>query len=161
MNRARGIRVYISASIVNGPKNRRIHDFLTEAGCQVFLPQTITKQDIPHEEYPIHVYESCIQQMEQADIGIIVLDCFGRDSSWECGWFTAKGKTMVGWVEASLHWRQDWMIKSGLSGVVTTDDKLMDVLRSDPIIGSKPLRSVSDPQQLADFLAGLVLHGPT
>lgn len=146
------MKVYISASIINTVLNERVTRALEDAGHEVFLPQLFCPTHLPHESYPEAIFRQCIDAMEDCDIGIIMLDCYGRDSSWECGWFESKGKPIVGFITSSLKCLKDWMIKGGLEGVITTDEKIMKRLIEDEILGKRLLTHIKDIEMLGPEL---------
>lgn len=134
------MKLYISASLVNGPLNRDLATVLEKAGNIVFLPERFCPILPAHQSLSEDVFNECLQRMRDAEACVLALDCFERDSSWECGWFRAAGKPVVGYVEANLHILEDWMVKGGLTGVVTTSPRTVEPMRDDPILGSRPVR---------------------
>ncbi len=125
------MKIYISASIINAPINLEIAEALRKEGNTVFLPQTFCPESINHEQFPIDIYEQCIKYMEECDLGLILLDSYERDSSWECGWFAGKNKQLIGLVEKSLKFRQDWMIKGGINKIIALNNLIYNELLKD------------------------------
>lgn len=128
------IKVYFSGSVVNAMHIDQIVSLFPNDNFKFFLPHKFTKPNIPHSKYSKNVFEKCLKLMEQSDIGIINLDCFGKDSSWECGWYYAHDKPLIGYVSTNLSFLKDWMIKGGLDGVLVNNDFFCDVIKSDPIL---------------------------
>ena len=81
-----------------------------------------------------------------------MLDCYGRDSSWECGWFEGHGKPMFGLLMSNLRFLQDWMIKGGLAGVITTDPDALQLLRQDDILRDRKGIAIARLQDLGGAL---------
>jgi len=129
--------VYISASIINSPINQLIADKLIAAGHEVILPQTFCPTNMPHESYPESLYKMCIEGMNKCDVGLVLLDSYERDSSWECGWFTGQNKPLIGFVNCSLKFLQDWMIKGGLNGVITNNTTAKAIIEQDDFLKNR------------------------
>ena len=146
------MKIYLSASIVNKDVNRQIASRFEAAGCEVFLPQDITPLEMAHDLYPRHVFETCLREMERSDLGLLVLDAYGKDSAWESGWYEAKGKPMIGWVEGGLHFLRDWMVKSGLEAVLTTNPVIFASLVRDPILNPQKVFLIEAESDLARAL---------
>ena len=148
------MKIYISASIINGPLNSVIATSLEKAGHTVFLPQLFCPDELSHENYPVSIYNMCIDAMNECDLGIITLDCYGRDSSWECGWFKGREKILLGFATGSLRFLQDWMIKGGINGIITDNIEIEDAVKTDYILTSKPVVYIDD----INLLSEAILH---
>ena len=145
------MKVYISASIINSPINARIANILGKAGFQVYLPQQFCP-DVPHDTYPEAIFNKCVAAMRESDLGLLMLDSYGRDSSWEAGWFRSQNKLMVGLVVSNLRFLQDWMIKGGLSSTITVDAEIFHALNADPILSKRPTILVNNIESLGTDL---------
>lgn len=132
------IRIYLSASISNAANNEFICSQFSAKNFVVDLPQTITPKDLNHENFPVDVYNECLFMMEASDIGLLLLDSYGRDCAWEAGWYSAnKNKKLVAFVESSSHFMRDWMIKGGIDIFMTTNPRLYEYALKDPILKDK------------------------
>lgn len=128
------IKVYFSGSVVNALHIEQIVKLFPNDKFEFYLPHTFTKPNVPHSKYSKNIFDKCLNFMEKSDIGIINLDCFGKDSSWECGWYHAHNKPLIGYVSSSLSFLKDWMIKGGLDGVLVDNELFYDLIRTDPIL---------------------------
>ncbi len=141
--------IYISASIINAPLNALVSKILKKNGHNIILPQLFCPPKVQHESFEESIYKQCIEGMEKCDVGLILLDSYERDSSWEAGWFAAKKKPLIGFVQNSLKFRQDWMIKGGINGIITTNEIIFTTIKKDNffkkgkfIIKSKDIYSI-------------------
>jgi len=142
------MRVYLSASIVNAPVNTQIAKMLRQAGFIVFLPQSITPKLKPRAAFEASVYNRCVVEMNNSDIGLLVLDSYGRDSAWEAGWYSGLGKPMVGWVQNSFRFAQDWMVKASLRGFLTTNKAVFHAMRRDAILRRRQVCFIRQSQDI-------------
>ncbi len=132
------IRIYLSASISNAINNQYICDKFSLDKFVIDLPQTITPKELNHENFPLDVYQQCLVMMNASDIGLLLLDSYGRDCAWEAGWYSAnKDKKLVAFVESSSHFMRDWMIKGGIDIFMTTNPRLYDYAIVDPVLRHK------------------------
>lgn len=149
-------RVYLSGSLVNRPINKAIAHALERAGHDVLLPQTFCPPETPHETYPVRIWERCITAMHQSDFGLFTLDCYGRDSAWEAGWYEKAGKAMVGFAMTSGRILEDLMVKGGLASIVTTSDELEQAFGNDEILRKRGILRIRDLDELAGALESVV-----
>lgn len=133
-------RIYLSASISNASNNEFICSKFPSESFIIDLPQYITPKDLNHENFPVDVYQQCLNMMEKSDIGLLLLDSYGRDCAWEAGWYTAnKSKKLITFVESSSHFMRDWMIKGGINIFITTNPRIADYAYQDPILKHKKI----------------------
>lgn len=133
-------KIYLSASISNALNNEYICSMFPKDNFIIFLPQYITPKDLNHENFPVDVYNQCLEMMNSSDIGLLLLDSYGRDCAWEAGWYTAnKDKKLITFVESSSHFMRDWMIKGGIDIFVTTNPRIYNYAQTDPILKDKKL----------------------
>lgn len=150
------LKIYLSASISNAENNAHIVNAFPKAQFEVYLPQLITPDSLSHVQFPLHVYQQCVDMMERSDLGLVILDAFGRDCAWECGWYSARSdKRLVGFVEASSLFMRDWMVKGGLDALITTNPRMYESFKQNPILSQKPLRFISQLSDLPDCIATL------
>lgn len=132
------IKVYLSASISNALNNQHICDQFNKDDFLFYLPQKITPKSLNHENFPLDVYQECIEMMESSEMGLLLLDSYGRDCAWEAGWYTCRNdKKLVTFVESSAHFMRDWMIKGGVDVFITTNPRLYEYALNDPILKHK------------------------
>lgn len=148
------MKIYISARLVNKAFNRKVASVLESAGHVVLLPQTFCPEDTPHESYAEGVYRQCVDAMVASDVGLILLDSYGRDSSWECGWYTLSDKPLIGLVGMDTMFVRDYMVKGGMDGVIALNRDIYEQLREDTFFGAdkRPLVSVDMLEQVANAL---------
>lgn len=137
------LRIYFSASNANAPMNARIASRFAAAGMVPLLPHEIAPRNLSAEMYPREIYQQCLRMMESADAGLVVLDSYGNDSSWEVGWFQGRGKPVFGWVAATLRFTKDWMVKNGLTAVLTVDPDIAEALADARVLPAVPVILVS------------------
>ena len=147
------LKLYLSASISNSPNNLHIANLLPKDQFFMHLPQYIVPDQLNHTEFPLHVYQQCIEMMEDSQIGLVMLDAFGRDCAWECGWYSARpDKCLISYVQSSSLFLRDWMVKGGLDALITTNPRLYETAKSNPILSTKPLYLISQENELPDAI---------
>ena len=145
------IRIYLSASISNAANNQYICSKFSPDKFTIDLPQTITPKELNHENFPVDVYNKCLVMMESSNIGLLLLDSYGRDCAWEAGWYSAnKHKKLVAFVESSSHFMRDWMIKGGIDIFITTNPRIHQYALSDPILKHKKIIFINDLESIGD-----------
>ncbi|MEK7431795.1 MAG: hypothetical protein AABZ74_01580 [Cyanobacteriota bacterium] len=139
------IKIYLSASISNALNNQHICDQFDKDKFFFHLPQTITPKELNHENFPLGVYNKCIEMMEDSDAGLLLLDSYGRDCAWEAGWYSCRNdKKLIAFVESSSHFMRDWMIKGGIDIFVTNNTRLHEYALEDPILKYKKILYIKD-----------------
>jgi len=150
------LEIYVSASISNAHDNAFIASVFPASDFYVHLPQKIVPDQLSHVEYPLHVYQQCIEMMTASHMGLVLFDAFGRDCAWECGWYAAQPhKKLVGFVQSGSVFLRDWMVKGGLDALITTNPRLFEVCQNNPLLSQKPLvyiESLSDlPEKMRQY----------
>jgi nucleoside 2-deoxyribosyltransferase len=147
------LKIYLSASISNSPNNAHVAGLLPQEQFFMHLPQLIVPDQLNHTEFPLHVYQQCIEMMEDSQIGLVMLDAFGRDCAWECGWYAARPeKCLIAYVQSSSLFLRDWMVKGGLDALITTNPRLYATAQNNPILATKPLYLIEDETGLPEAL---------
>lgn len=150
------LKIYLSASISNAENNSYLVEAFPQDRFEVYLPQLITPDELSHVQFPLHVYQQCVDMMERSDVGLVILDAFGRDCAWECGWYAARSdKRLVGFVESSSLFMRDWMVKGGLDALITTNPRMFEAFQHNPLLSQKPLRLIESIEGLPTCLAEL------
>lgn len=134
------LQIYLSASISNAHNNSHLASFFAPDQFKLYLPQEIVPSTLSHIEYPLHVYQQCLEMMEASHLGLVLFDAFGRDCAWECGWYAARpDKRLIGYVESGSIFMRDWMVKGGLDALITLNPRLYEVAMHNPILQKKQL----------------------
>jgi nucleoside 2-deoxyribosyltransferase len=149
------LRIYLSSSIANGVLNQKLRDVLPASRFELILPQEFTP-NVAHHELPRAIYQRCIDEMASCDGALLVLDAFGIDCASEAGWLCARKKPLIGLAQSSLRFVQNWMVKGNLSGLITSQEEIATIAKSDAILGSIPVRWCQDWQKFGDTLEELV-----
>ncbi|MFN8672419.1 MAG: hypothetical protein U0457_10135 [Candidatus Sericytochromatia bacterium] len=150
------IKIYLSASISNALNNQYICDQFDQNKFFFHLPQKITPKDLNHENFPLDVYQQCIDMMEDSDAGLLLLDSYGRDCAWEAGWYSCrKDKKLIAFVESSSHFMRDWMIKGGIDVFVTNNPRIHSYAINDPILKHKTNIFINDFSEITDKIYSL------
>lgn len=152
--------IYLSASISNAHDNAWLAEQFPKERFHVYLPQQIVPDQLSHVEYPLHVYQQCIEMMTASHLGLVLFDAFGRDCAWECGWYAARpDKKLVGFAQSASVFLRDWMVKGGLDALVTTNPRLYTTCQANPILSQKPLKYIASVADLPDVLAQYAATG--
>ena len=131
------IRIYLSACISNAPNNVFICSKFPSNKFIFDLPQEITPKELNHENFPLEVFQQCITMMEASDIGLLLLDSYGRDCAWEIGWFCGQARPTFAYVETESQWLGDSMVKGGVTAIITNNPAIYDLLLKDPATKTK------------------------
>ena len=97
--------------------------------------------------------------MERSDFGLFLLDAYGNDSSFECGYFAKAGKPLIGFVGANLRFPQRLDGEAHLAAIITTDALIRDTLAEDEFFNRKPIRLIDDYKGLGETVRDLVEGG--
>ncbi len=151
------VRVYLSACISNALNNEFICSKFPEDKFIFDLPQKITPKELNHENFPLDVYKKCLEMMEASNIGLLLLDSYGRDCAWEAGWYSAnKDKKLIAFVESSCHFTRDWMIKGGVDIFITTNPRIYSYAVNDPILKHKKIIFLDNIEFIADKILSIL-----
>lgn len=143
------LKIYLSASISNSLNNAHLAALFPAQAFHIHLPQLIVPDQLNHTQFPLQVYQQCLDMMEDSQIGLVLLDAFGRDCAWETGWYSARpDKCLIAFVESSSLFLRDWMVKGGLNALITTNPRLYEVAQQNPILATKPLTLIQTEREL-------------
>lgn len=159
--------LYLSARI--SPDAHAYNDkvaSLLEGYFDVFKPHAFQASESDHTQIGISVYNQDIGAMEMSDLAVI-LPPYGRDCSWEIGWYKGRNIPAFMYVETDDSFLRDMMLKGGLNGVFTPNEAMYKRLMKDPILRNK-VRFLESPEELGKRLilafnqlrAGQVLMEP-
>ncbi len=131
------IRVYLSARISKDAHewNNTVASALDDRFL-VFKPQEVDISNVNKNELDKYIYLADLQAMIDSDIGIL-LPPYGRDCSWETGWYKGAAKPIFVYIENETNWLNDWMVKGGISAVITSNINTYEILMNDPIVKDK------------------------
>jgi len=144
------------SNITNRNANLEIANELKQAGMSVCLPQDFCPLEISHEKYDIQVYKHCVQEMTESDVGLVNLDSFREDCSWECGWYVGTRKPLIGICRASTVFLNDFMIKGGLLAIATTEQSIHEQLASELSGTQIKYAKLDSLAELAEFINNAV-----
>lgn len=136
------LRIYLSASISNAHNNAYLAAQFPAERFTIHLPQQIVPDQLNHAQFPLQVYQQCIDMMQDSNLGLVLFDAFGRDCAWECGWYAASSKPLIGFVESGSVFMRDWMVKGGLDALITPNARLYEVCQTNPILRHKKLKLI-------------------
>lgn len=145
------IKIYLSARISKDAHkwNNTVCDSL-DSRIEVFKPHENNPYNLDHRQFEKAVYEKDLEAMKESNIGLLLAP-YGRDCAWEIGWYSNSGKPVVAYVENETDWLRDWMIKGGLTKVITSNKDTYEILRKDPIVGDKII-FIESRNKLSDTL---------
>jgi nucleoside 2-deoxyribosyltransferase len=87
---------YISIPIKRARESFIIEGALQGIGIKVNNPCRIDDAHGPKDQIPRRVVNECISMMKGSDLGVILLDYFGRDCAFEVGFMNASGIPVYG-----------------------------------------------------------------
>jgi len=127
-------RAYISIPIKRESQSRIIQTALERMGIIINNPCDIDGIHGDSTQIPQRVVNECIGMMDRSDIGILLLDYFGHDCSWELGYMTAKKMPIYGvYVDlehtSSESLRNLRQYQQSIAKVFNSVDELVEFLR--------------------------------
>jgi nucleoside 2-deoxyribosyltransferase len=135
------MKIYLSSPVHGYQKqiNHRISKVLSSAGLNTLLPQLITPK-YRHKYFSQHVYEECKEMIQESDVGLLIYP-YGRDSSWEVGYYKGIRKPLFAYLnnfnQDSIDRLRDWMIKGSLDEIITNNLTALKILQKDTILSRK------------------------
>lgn len=105
-------------------------------GFDIFRPQDLVVPYPPRQsdDHMIFLYD--LEGMKKSDI-LLVLPPYGRDCSWEIGWFCGQNRLTIAYAEKEGDWIRDAMVKGGLSAVITNNASFYEALQQDEATHNK------------------------
>lgn len=88
------------------------------------------------------VYTTCVKEINEAHVLLLLADSYGIDCSWEVGYARGISKRIIVIVENEkglVRLREDWMIKGAIDAVLITDRELYKIASGDQILQNKKL----------------------
>jgi nucleoside 2-deoxyribosyltransferase len=157
------MKVYISSPVSYYQKdwNQNVTNILRNSGITVHLPQEITVVGQKHKNFEKHVYDKCIEWMDDSDLGILLLP-YGRDCAYEIGYYRGLNKPTVMFVEklnkVNLERLRDWMIKGSIDYIICISHKQKSILQNDPIISSKPIYQIDSFDEFPETIKSIISY---
>jgi hypothetical protein len=130
---------------------------------------------VPHQHNPYNTtaqsFKHCVHDIDLEAIcksqGAILLPPYGNDCSYEVGVYKmlnviyGKGRIVfpvIAVVQEDTALLKDWMVKAGITHVVTDNPKTLKALQSDPMLGSDNRRiiKISKLSELQDIVLDIV-----
>jgi nucleoside 2-deoxyribosyltransferase len=117
-------KLYLSAKISTPYQefNNSIAELLSEH-FDVFVPHLYESGESDHTKVKPIVYERDIEAMQGANLAILLAP-YGRDCSFEVGWFAANRIPYYVYGNMDQSWRRDLMIKGGAEYIFVSGSKL-------------------------------------
>lgn len=143
------IKIYLIARISEDAHswNNLISGKLSSELFEVFKPHEHNPWNHKHETFSREVFDVDLGAIKKSHIGLCLPE-FGKDCSWECGWFSNSKKPLVAFVENQTNWLRDWMIKGGIDYVITNKKSTYEKLIGDPILKCRQIILIDDMDAL-------------
>jgi len=142
-------------------KNKAVGELLERDGdIKIFLPHTISPSE-HHEKIQEEVYRKCVDEINNAEVLLLLTDSYGIDCSWEVGYAKGIRKLIIVLVETDdglKRLREDWMVKGSVDAVLITNNKLYKTASKDAMLQNKKLLMV-EYQELPEVFRSLVRGG--
>lgn len=139
-------KVYLSARISTDAheNNNRVASYLARY-FDVFKPHEHQVCTGRHEDIGAGVYHMDMTAMMNADFTLLVPP-YGRDCSFEIGWFKGQQKLIYVFAGEHVEWLRDAMIKGAVTRVFASNPNIIQRLSQDPILKYKytPLEKPDD-----------------
>ncbi len=150
------LKVYLSARVSVDAQdwNEYVCSYLTSP-IDVFIPHLRTPTCDDHRQIPLAAYIADLCAMQDADV-CLALPPYGRDCSWELGWFSNSEKPIILYVENDTEWMRDWMVKGGLDYLITTNQEIVSMAINDPILSSKSILQISNISELRNNILNIM-----
>lgn len=150
------IKIYLIARISEDAHswNNQISGKLNSGLFEVFKPHEHNPWNQKHETFSNEVFNADLGAIKKSHIGLCLPE-FGKDCSWECGWYSNSKKPLVAFVENQTNWLRDWMIKGGIDYVITNKKSTYEKLIEDPILKYKQIILIDDMDGLGTELKNI------
>lgn len=151
------LSIYLSSPISAYQRNwnTSIANQLRTQNLFVYMPQEITIPRKFHRSFEIQIYNRCIEMIQSSDLGLLLYP-YGRDCAWEAGYYAGLQKPFIGFLDKSTKHKisrlRDWMVKGGIDTLITSDRKVYEIIKEDPILKHKHLDLITKTQDLAEIL---------
>lgn len=116
-------KLYLSAKVSEPfhTFNNTVARLLSEH-FDVFVPHLYESGEQDHTKVKPVVYERDIEAMQGADLAVLLAP-YGRDCSFEVGWFTANRIPYYVYGSLDQSWKRDLMIKGGAEYIFVSGPK--------------------------------------
>jgi hypothetical protein len=131
---------------------------------------------VPHQHNPYNTsaqsFKHCVHDVDLEAIcksqGAILLPPYGNDCSYEVGVYKmlnvvyGKGRIIfpvIAIVREDVAFLKDWMVKAGITHVVTDSSKTFETIKSDPMLGSsnRNIIKIDELSELNDIVIDIML----
>ena len=146
------IKVYLIARIAES-EHRRNEELcgMLDQRFEVFIPHQHNPYNLAQRKISRDVAEFDYNKIDDSDVGLI-REPFGLDCSAESGYFHAKGKPLVLYIENEGTWQDTWMVKHAITAFVFPNQNIADRIRQDETLKNVLMGVVQTPQELSDFV---------
>lgn len=138
-------------------KNKAIGELLERDGdIKIFLPHTISPSE-HHEKIQEDIYRKCVDEINSAEVLLLLADSYGIDCSWEVGYAKGMHKLIIAVIETEdglKRLAEDWMVKGSVDVVLITDNELYKTASKDVMLKNKKLLMV-EYQRLPEVFRSL------
>ncbi len=150
------LKMYLIAKIWKEVQdwNEEICSFLHDT-IDVFMPHRYNPFHLPPHEIPLDVFDKDMSEIRSSDFGLI-LPPYGNDCAYEVGVYNGMGRPVIAFTRHHTKWLDDWMVKGGISCVVTDDKKTYKALKNDHVLSKKQVRYISSLSKLPDLIHEVV-----
>lgn len=133
------IKVYLSARISKDAHewNNTVASALDDRFI-VFKPHEVDIKNVSKDELDKCIYLTDLKAIIDSDIGLL-LPPYGRDCAWETGCYRGFNKPIFVYIENETNWLNDWMVKGGISAIITSNSHTYEILMNDPIAKDKSI----------------------
>lgn len=152
----RRLKMYLIAKVweEHQPWNEEVCSFLHEQ-IDIFMPHRFNPYELSPDEIPLAVYRQDLEEIMSSDFGLI-LPPYGNDCSYEVGVYTGMGKPVIAFTRNETEWFKDWMVKGGITCVVTDNPEMYDMLLKDPMLGKSRVEIINSLEQLSEIVNDVV-----
>jgi len=108
----------------------------------VFRPHKDNQYNLDNSKIEFGTFYIDQQEMDKADVSLVLMPLFGRDCAAEIGYSQGIGNVVIAYVESMAteqerDWLNDWMVKGFLDYVITPEEETYQLLSSNPLIAQK------------------------
>lgn len=108
----------------------------------VFRPHADNQYNLDNVKIQFAAFHKDQQEMDRADISLVLMPLFGRDCAAEIGYSKGIGNVVIAFVAGmetyqERDWLNDWMVKGFIDNIITTDKSAFDLLSNNLLIAEK------------------------
>lgn len=124
--------MYIAASMSIADKISEVEDALRTAGIRYYSPRELIPSSTPKSKMPEIVLKRCTEHIIRADGMVVLLDYYGKDTSFEIGFARGIGKKVIGYCtdsRAEASFAEDYMLRNSIVLVAHSLEELTTEVR--------------------------------